>query len=358
MPTKRNFNSYFQDVKNVNVNREFNKSGSKFDIEGLLKPIMKDGKFQMVLRFLPSKPVEGEDVPFVENRSHMMQLSNGLWFGCDCASKWKSSGAACPVCDYNSKIWNKYGRTDEARSKVLAKWRPDYYANVYVVKNPNQPDTEGKVFRLKFGRAIMKYITDAMADRDDPEQGRVPGINPFSWYGPTDKEVASGDEKPGANFIWCGVQSSNGPKYDESHFGKPSRICKLSGGKLVPMTNDEIDEVEANLWTLKDIEKQKDQIKTYDEICNLYKTKSGEDIMGEFAENNDFESTVNYTQKSSKATLKENTVEVEDDDIFGSSFESKSSSSSMPFDDSDEVISDEVDADNDDAAFFAQLAGE
>lgn len=348
MPTKRNFNSYFQDVKNVNINRDDKKGGSKFEIEGLLKPVMKNGKFSMVLRFLPSKPVEGEDVPFVENRSHMMQLSNGLWFGCDCAKKWP--GERCPVCDYNSKVWTKYGRTDEARAKVLPKWRPDYYTNVYVVKNPNQPDTEGKVFRLKFSRAIMKYITDAMADRDDAELGRVPGINPFSWYGPEDKEVVTGEEKPGANFIWEGIQGSNGPNYDTSHFGKPSRISKLTAdGKIAPMTNAEIDEVESQLWTLKDIEKQKESIKSYDEILNLYKTKSGEDMMGEFADNTDFEATTSVNKAPSMC---ENTVAVNDDEIFGSSFESKSTASSGPFD--DEPSS--VDAAEDDDDFFSRLS--
>lgn len=349
MPTKRNFNSYFQDVKNVNINRD-SKQSNKFEIEGLLKPVMKNGKFQMVLRFLPSKPVEGEDVPFIENRSHMMQLANGLWFGCDCAKKW--TGMNCPVCDYNSKVWTKYGRTDEARAKVLPKWRPDYYTNVYVVKNPNQPDTEGKVFRLKFGRAIMKYITDAMADRDDAELGRVPGINPFSWYGPEDKEVITGDEKPGANFIWEGVQGSNGPNYDNSHFGKPSRISKLTAdGKIVAMTNDEIDTVESQLWTLKDIEKQKEQVKSYEEILNLYKTKAGEDMMGEFADNTDFTATTSV--KRTAPSVQENTVAVNDDDIFGSSFESKTASSG-PFDDEPETT---VESAEDDDEFFSRLSG-
>lgn len=349
---KRNFNSYFQDVKNVNINRESTEKKTSFEVEGLLKPVMKQGKFQMVIRFLPSKPVEGEDVPFVENRSHMMQLKNGAWFGCDCVSKWKSAGMTCPVCDYNSKIWNKYGRTDEARSKVLAKWRPDYYTNVYVIKNPNQPDTEGKVYRLKFSRAIMKFITDAMADRDDPELGRVPGINPFSWYGPEDKEVISGDEKPGANFIWTGVQGSNGPSYDESHFGKPSRISKLSvDGKITPMTNAEIDEVEANLWTLKDIERTKESMPSYETIIQRYKTKSGGlDLMGEFADNTDFASTTNVKAPA----MKENTVAVNDADIFGASFESKTNKTTV-YEDDEDVAS--VDSAEDDDDFFARLGG-
>lgn len=338
MPVKRNFNSYFQDVQNLNINREQKQTSKNYEVEGLLKPLMKNGKFTIVLRFLPSKPVEGEDVPFVENRTHMMQLANGTWFGCDCAKKW--TGMNCPVCDYNSKVWTKYGRTDEARNRVLPKWRPDYYANVYIVKNDNQPDTVGKVYRFKFGRAIMKFITDAMADRDDAELGRVPGINPFSWYGPNDKEVISGEEKAGANFVFEAVQGSNGPNYSTSHFSSPRRICKLNqAGQLQEMTDTEIDVVESQLWTLKDIEKQKEEIKSYNDILEMYKRKSGEDMMGEFADNTGYTSTFVTPSHPAK------TVEVNDDDIFASN-------NSMPF---DEPTSNVADSDSDDD-FFARLS--
>lgn len=303
MPIKRNnLNALYSAMNNLNIGKKDNKQKS-YEIEGLFKPKMgADGKFTVVLRFLPAHP--DEEIPWVENRSHMFQLSNGAWFGCDCAKKWNEP---CPICDYNAKIWNKYGRTDEARSRVKDKWRPRFYSNVYIVKNPNAPETEGRVYRLEYGRAIMKMIQDAMADKDDAELGVIPGINPFSWWGPADKAVLTGEDKAGANFVWEGVKGSNGPKYSSSHFSNPRRMCKLGqDGKLVEMTDAELDVVESQLFTLKDIEKQKDQLRSYEDILKFYKTKSSEDLFAEFEDGTDYTATVNTGK----------TVEADDDDMF------------------------------------------
>lgn len=303
MPIKRNnLNALYSAMDNLNIGKKDNKQKS-YEIEGLFKPKMgADGKFTVVLRFLPAHP--DEEIPWVENRSHMFQLSNGAWFGCDCAKKWNEP---CPICDYNAKIWNKYGRTDEARSRVKDKWKPKFYSNVYIVKNPNAPETEGRVYRLEYGRAIMKMIQDAMADKDDAELGVIPGINPFSWWGPNDKAVLAGEDKAGANFVWEGVKGSNGPNYSSSHFSNPRRMCKLGqDGKLVEMTDAELDVVESQLFTLKDIEKQKDQLRSYEDILKFYKTKSGEDLFAEFEDGTDYTATVNTGK----------TVEADDDDMF------------------------------------------
>ena len=303
MPIKRNnLNALYSAMDNLNIGKKDNKQKS-YEIEGLFKPKMgADGKFTVVLRFLPAHP--DEEIPWVENRSHMFQLSNGAWFGCDCAKKWNEP---CPICDYNAKIWNKYGRTDEARSRVKDKWKPKFYSNVYIVKNPNAPETEGRVYRLEYGRAIMKMIQDAMDDKDDAELGVIPGINPFSWWGPNDKAVLTGEDKAGANFVWEGVKGSNGPNYSSSHFSNPRRMCKLGqDGKLVEMTDAELDVVESQLFTLKDIEKQKDQLRSYEDILKFYKTKSGEDLFAEFEDVTDYTATVNTGK----------TVEADDDDMF------------------------------------------
>lgn len=303
MPIKRNnLNALYSAMDNLNIGKRDGKQKS-YEIEGLFKPKMgADGKFTVVLRFLPAHP--DEEIPWVENRSHMFQLSNGAWFGCDCAKKWNEP---CPICDYNSKIWNKYGRTDEARARVKDKWKPKFYSNVYIVKNPNAPETEGRVYRLEYGRAIMKMIQDAMADKDDAELGVIPGINPFSWWGPNDKAVLEGEDKAGANFVWEGIKGSNGPNYSTSHFSNPRRMCKLGqDGKLVEMTDDELDVIESQLFTLKDIEKQKDQLRSYEDILKFYKTKSGEDLFAEFEDRTDYTATVNTGK----------TVEADDGGMF------------------------------------------
>lgn len=362
MPIKRSFSNIYSEMDKINVNRKKENTEKKnYEIEGLFKPKMVNGKFSIVLRFLPSHP--NEELPWIENRNHLFQLDNGSWFGCDCAKKFNKP---CPICDYNAKVWEKYGRTDEARAKVKAKWRPNYYSNILIIKNDNQPDTVGKVYRLQYGRAIMKKIQEAMENKDDPELGIIPGINPFSWWGPNDEAVIKGDEKAGANFVWEAVQGSNGPNYDSSHFNPARRISKFGpDGKLHNLTDDEIDAIESQLYTLKDIEIKEDAIRSYGEVLEFYKKKSGEDLMAEFT---DGSSDYAATTKSHIQT-----EEADDEEMFsGTPLETKKQTvtetvkkadftNSMPFDEEsesqDNAETGMVDAtEEDDDDFFARLA--
>ena len=53
-----------------------------YKVENAFTPVLKDGSYEVVMRFLPSHP--DEISPFVENRNHMFQLKNGTWFdSCD-----------------------------------------------------------------------------------------------------------------------------------------------------------------------------------------------------------------------------------------------------------------------------------
>lgn len=354
MPIKRNnLNALYSAMDSLNINKKDKQKS--YEVEGLFKPKMgADGKFTVVLRFLPAHP--DEEIPWIENRSHMFQLANGSWFGCDCAKKWNDP---CPICDYNAKIWTKYGRTDEARMRVKDKWKPKFYSNVYIVKNPNAPETEGRVYRLEYGRAIMKFIQDAMADKDDAELGVIPGINPFSWWGPNDKAVLDGEDKAGANFVWEGIKGSNGPNYSTSHFSNPRRMCKLGqDGKLVEMTDAELDVVESQLYTLKDIEKQKDQMRSYEDILKFYKTKAGEDLFAEFEDGTDYTATVNtgktvdaddegmFSAPAPKKTVQAPVEEPAEEPVFEASFETPKTTS----------VSSPVQEAEDEDDFFAKLA--
>lgn len=373
MPTKRNRNSLNSMYSALNEIGSANKRKDKdekpsYEIEGLFKPLMKNGKFKVILRFLPAKVGDGDEIPWVENRIHLFQLENGQWFGCDCVGKFKDKDLKCPICEYNSKVWNKYGKTKEARDRVLGKWKPKYYSNVYIVKNENQPDTEGKVFRLEYSRAIMGFITDAIADKKDDETGQIiPGINPFSYYGPNDKCVLSGEEKAGANFVWEGIQDTNGPSYKTSHFNKPRRICKhAADDMLYDMTDAEIDAVDAQLYTLKDIEIPKEKYRSYNAIVESYNKKSGKNLFEEFADGSeDYAATT-----KSAAPMNIQTTVVNDDEIFGTasqpqkmsvptaSFTETAPASSMPFDDEESSVAMQpsVSSADDEDDFFAKLA--
>ena len=83
MPIQRsrnNLNNLYSAMNNVSsaINRHRDDDKKKtYEVEGLFKPLMKNGKFTVVMRFLPAKVGDGDEIPWVENRIHLFQLENG-----------------------------------------------------------------------------------------------------------------------------------------------------------------------------------------------------------------------------------------------------------------------------------------
>ena len=257
MPIKRDFEGYFSMIaKAGNAGSDTTKKSYK--VENAFTPVLKDGSYEVVMRFLPSH--RDEISPFVENRNHMFQLKNGTWFGCDCLSKF---GKPCPICDYNRAMWKKYSK-EEAKNHTLGKFKPNYVSNVLIVRNDNAPETEGKVFRFEYKSLVMGLISKAMTDHEDPEEGIIKGFNPFDW-------------KNGANFIFKGVQAGKFTKNDGSCFGaqKPINRWDRATKKFVPLTDEEIDAIEAQLYTLADCEHKESDVRDYNGILESYLKKNG-----------------------------------------------------------------------------------
>lgn len=259
MPVQRNLNEYFEDVKKLTETAPTRKS---FKTENAFIPTYKDDKFSCVIRFLPSHPDEFK--PFVENRSHMIKLGENNWFGCDCLTKF---GKPCPICDFNRKQYKIYKNKDEARQHTLSPFRVRYISNILVVRNPANKETEGKVYRFEYGKQIMKMITEAMTDHDDGLEMRK-GFNPFDWY-------------KGANFVYEGVKSSNGPKLDGSHFGPIQAINRWDGEKYVDMTTAEIDDVESRLYHLDECYRKEEDCPDYNAILERWARKTGKTLFDE-----------------------------------------------------------------------------
>ena len=257
MPIKRDFQGYFSQIASAgNAGGAGEKKSYK--VENAFTPVIKDGTYEVVMRFLPSHP--DEIAPFIENRNHMFQLKNGTWFGCDCLSKF---GKPCPICDYNRAMWKKYPK-EEAKTKTLGKFKPNYVSNVLIVRNDNAPETEGKVFRFEYKSLVMGLISKAMTDHEDPEEGIIKGFNPFDW-------------KNGANFIFKGTQAGKFVKNDASAFGaqKPINKWDRTTKKYVPLTEEEIDAIEAQLYTLADCEHKEADVRDYQGILDSYLKKNG-----------------------------------------------------------------------------------
>jgi hypothetical protein len=177
-----------------------NKGGGASD-DRLWKPeVDKAGNGYAVIRFLPAP--EGEDLPWAKMYSHAFQ-GNGGWY---IENSLTTLGQKDPVSELNTSLWNSGSDADKETARKQ-KRKLSYYANIYVVKDPANPDNEGRVFLYKFGKKIFDKIMSAM----QPEFEDEDPINPFDFWGGADFKIKI---KKVAGY-W---------NYDSSEFARPGAL--------------------------------------------------------------------------------------------------------------------------------------
>jgi len=178
-----------------------NNAGGKATDDNLWKPEMgKDGVGSAVIRFLPAP--DGEDLPWAKMWTHAFQGSGG-WYIENCLT---TRGEKCPACQHNNGLWNSGVESDKDIARKQ-KRKLQYYSNIYVVKDPANPQNEGHVFLYRFGKKIFDKIMEAMQPEFDDETP----INPFDFW-------------QGANFKLKLKKVEGYWNYDSSSFGKPGPL--------------------------------------------------------------------------------------------------------------------------------------
>lgn len=251
MAIKRKFN---WDKINDNIKQqESKKSYSSNDDNSLYKiKVKEDGSAQAIIRFLP--PKEGEDLPFVKLYNHGWQDRNG-WVITNCPTTLKKP---CPICQENSKVWDDDQKTARMRAR-----KQSFYANILVIKDPQTPSNEGKVFKYRYGVKIHEKIMEKL----QPENPEI------------DEPIMVFDYEEGANFklkVKTVKSIINGRdvkflNYDASQFSEQTHIVNTDGE---PMDDDDVEEMEKGLFSLSSIIDPK-EFKSYDEIVDLFNKKTG-----------------------------------------------------------------------------------
>ena len=219
-------------AKLVKEVEKMNNTGGNADDRIWKLDVDKSGNGYAVIRFLPAP--EGEDLPFVKLYSHAFQGPGG-WF---IENSLTTLGQKDPVSEYNSLLWNN--GTDAGKETARKQKRKlTYVSNIYVVKDPANPENEGKVFLYKYGKKIFDKLTAAMQPEFEDEEA----IDPFDFW-------------QGANFKLKAKNVAGYRNYDSSEFAAQS-----------PLLDDD-DAMEA-LWkkqfSLSEIVAP-DQFKTYEEL--------------------------------------------------------------------------------------------
>ena len=177
--------------------------------ERLWKPVMdKSGNGYAVIRFLPAP--NGEDLPWVKLFSHAFQGPGGWYI----ENSLTTIGKQDPIGELNRELWNS---GNEADKEVVRKQKRklSFYANIYVVKDPANPQNEGGVFLYKFGKKIFDKIMDKM----QPEFEDDEAVNPFDLW-------------TGANFRLKIRKVAGFVNYDKSEFESASALLDGDDEKL------------------------------------------------------------------------------------------------------------------------------
>jgi len=171
------------------------------DDDRLWKPELdKTGNGFAVIRFLPAP--EGEELPWVKVYSHAFQGPGGWYI----ENSLTTIGQKDPVSEHNRELWNTGSEKDKETVRKQ-KRKLSYYSNIYVVKDPVNPQNEGKVFLFKYGKKIFDKVMAAM----QPEFEDETPINPFDFW-------------QGANFKLKIRKVDGYWNYDKSEFESPSPL--------------------------------------------------------------------------------------------------------------------------------------
>jgi hypothetical protein len=173
-------------------------------------------------------------MPFVRMWSHGFQGPGGWYI----ENSLSTIGKPDPVGEMNTKLWNS-GIDSDKETVRKQKRQLSFYSNIYVVKDPANPENEGKVFLFKYGKKIFDKINDMMNPQFEDEKP----VNPFDLW-------------TGADFKLKIRKVEGYRNYDKSEFSDPA-----------PLLDD--DEALERIWqsqySLAEIIDPKN-FKTYDEL--------------------------------------------------------------------------------------------
>jgi len=211
---------------------KLNNTGGNTDDRLWKLDVDKSGNGYAVIRFLPAP--NGEDLPFVKLYSHAFQGPGGWYI----ENSLTTLGQKDPVSEFNTTLWNN--GTDAGKDTARKQKRKlTYISNIYVVKDPANPENEGKVFLYKYGKKIFDKLTAAMQPEFEDEEA----IDPFDFW-------------QGANFKLKAKNVAGYRNYDSSEFAATSALL------------DDDDAMEA-VWkkehSLAELVAA-DQFKSYDEL--------------------------------------------------------------------------------------------
>lgn len=170
--------------------------------ERIWKPTFdKAGNSYSVIRFLPAPD---SDVPWAKYYEHFFRGPSGKYFVEKCPT---TLGKECFVCYQNKARWNSGAESDK-RIASQRKRNLYYMSNIYVIRDQENPENEGKQFLYRYGAKIFEKLMSVIAPQFEDDKP----MDPFNL-------LRGAALKLKARTVT--VDGNSFPSYDMSEFATP-----------------------------------------------------------------------------------------------------------------------------------------
>lgn len=172
-----------------------------------------------IIRFLPTAP--NADAPWVQTFKHSFKNEEtGKWFIHECPS---TIGQECFCCNIARPLW-KGSDADKAVARERGR-KGTYISNILVLKDPANPENEGKLFLFRYG----KQVFDKILQKIKPEFEDDKPVNVFDFWG-------------GSNFSLRITKNVAGYRsYEKSVFSEPTPLFGGDDTQLEALWNKQYD---------------------------------------------------------------------------------------------------------------------
>jgi len=177
--TKMDFNldSYDWDSK---IKEQIENKSSKFVEDATFWKPDKNLEKTYVIRFIPDVNTK---MNWIEVNTHNINHfpDDEKKFVSGTCVKTKGSGEKCKLCNYGWNLWKTNIKANQDKAKSGG-WIPkqEWVSNILVIKDPVNPDNNGKVFKFKYGVSIYKLIVNRFEpDEASKSDDDFVELNPF-----------------------------------------------------------------------------------------------------------------------------------------------------------------------------------
>lgn len=227
--SKKSLETLNQEVQKISSKKSYQEDDERF-----WKPTLDEAKNgSATIRFLPAP--KNEDIPWVRVFSHGFKGPTGQWYF---ENSLTTLGKADPCYELNGQLYNAGDEDSKKQASAQARVLT-FYANILVIKDPEKPQNEGKVFLYKFPKTIFNMLNEYMNPEDEDD---TPS-NPFDFW-------------EGRNFKLVIRNKGGFRNYDKSSFQDPSKIAS---------TDEEIESIWEQQHSLQQFLDPKN-FKSYDEL--------------------------------------------------------------------------------------------